>query len=225
MSFANGRYCTYLFSTEINHDRKTTINRLKNQCLSNLKNTVFNDPTFQAIAMGATSELGSHSLRKYAATWANQNGCSMDDVETRGRWKRNTRRTASRYVSVEQPHVDAKVEAILCVGGLIAYRLIADSGVTMEWVKEHVIPGISAHYGIDSTACDFLGLAPLWVCMEVTQQHQVPPTLLQKVITAYNLLNINIVEPAINPVQRVCLTVYNVNRQLCIDKIDNTNGD
>jgi hypothetical protein len=58
----------------------------------------------------------------------------------------------------------------------------------------------------------------------IPKQHQVPPGLLQKPIVAYNLLNINI-EPAINLVKRVCLSVYNANGQLCIDEIDETLGD
>jgi hypothetical protein len=80
---------------------------------------VFNDPEFGVIATGLVSELGCHSLQKYASTWSSHNGCTMDEIETRRRWKVNTRRTALRYISVKQPHVAAKVELVLCVGGPI----------------------------------------------------------------------------------------------------------
>ena len=70
--------------------------------------------------------LGTHSLRKFSATWARSNGCSVDDVDVRGRWKRNGRRVVDRYISLEQEYIDAKVESKLCIGGPIKYCLLAD---------------------------------------------------------------------------------------------------
>ena len=36
---------------------------------------------------GGEGALGSHSTRKFAATFARRSGCSRDDVDARGRWK------------------------------------------------------------------------------------------------------------------------------------------
>jgi hypothetical protein len=48
------------------------------------KEMAFNDTTFKIIVIGLVSKLRSHSLQKYAATWTNQNGCSIDDAKTCG---------------------------------------------------------------------------------------------------------------------------------------------
>ena len=74
----------------------------------------------------------------------------MDEIEVRGRWRSNTKRTLDQYVNVEQPHIDTKVEGVLCVGGPIRYKLVPDSGVTPEWLKLHVVPSIASVYDIDS---------------------------------------------------------------------------
>ena len=64
--------------------------------------------------------LGSHSLRKSAATHARQNGCSRDEIDLRGGWKKKTRQ-ADVYIDTEVPYPDAKVAGALCVGRLINY--------------------------------------------------------------------------------------------------------
>jgi hypothetical protein len=37
----------------------------------------------------STKPVGTHSNRKFASTYARRHGCSRDDVDARGRWKRN----------------------------------------------------------------------------------------------------------------------------------------
>ena len=165
---------------------------------------------------GAYQSLGSHSLRKFASTWARQNGCTMAEIEVRGRWRSNTKRTLDRYVNVEQPHIDTKVEGVLCVCGPIRYKLVPDSGVTPEWLKLHVVPGISSFYDNDSLLMG-LALPLLWASLDNTEQNRVLPSLSRRIQQAYKELRV--LDAAINPVQRVLLTVYQIQEPVCIDEI------
>jgi hypothetical protein len=124
---------------------------------------------------------------------------------------------AGRYVDVSQPYVDAKVESHLCVGGPIAYKLIADSGCNIDWLYASVVPGIVAHFGRQNSICEILGLALLWTCHEESEQYRVPPLLLQQVRDAYRSVKTEGSPP--NLVQRVCLTVYALQETLCINEV------
>ena len=42
----------------------------------------FDDPTFPKVP---DKPIGSHSIRKFPATYARSNGCARDDVDVRGR--------------------------------------------------------------------------------------------------------------------------------------------
>jgi hypothetical protein len=91
--------------------------------------------------------LGSHSLRKFPATWAAEHGCADREVEIRGRWKGHKNgRIVNRYISVEQLPTDAKVAGILAVGGPVAYKVKADSHVTHEFLLTIVVTSIKQHF-------------------------------------------------------------------------------
>jgi hypothetical protein len=64
--------------------------------------------------------LGTHSIRKFSATYTRRNGCQTDDIDARGRWKRK-RGVVDRYIDVAIPYADAKVASILAIGGPIKY--------------------------------------------------------------------------------------------------------
>jgi hypothetical protein len=53
----------------------------------------------------------THSIRKFAASWAINNGCNRDEVDNRGRWKRQ-RRTVDTYIDVYLSFPDAKVRTL-----------------------------------------------------------------------------------------------------------------
>ena len=64
---------------------------------------------------GATTVLlGSHSIRKYAATHARKCGCSKDEKDIRGRWK-SKGRVSDVYDDVELPYSGAYVRFLLLV--------------------------------------------------------------------------------------------------------------
>ena len=211
----NGRHCEYLFCSEVNANNKS-IARIKvtyrNNLLSVFEETEFKDVT----PPGTYQSLGSHSLRKYASTWSRQNGCTMDDIEIRGRWKTNTRRVLNRYVNVEQPLADARVQSALCVGGPMRYKLVPDSGITTQWIKIHVIPGITDYYEDDALGM-VLALPLLWASLDENESRRVPHLIAERIQHQYSL--IRVLEAAINPVQRILLTVYQIQEQLCIDEI------
>ena len=92
------------------------------------------------------ARLGSHSIRKYPATYARANGCTIDEINTRGRWKRSLRRMVDRYIDVEQPMIDGKVAAALCQGGPVKYILVEGSGISRDWLIANVVPGIASFF-------------------------------------------------------------------------------
>ena len=86
--------------------------------------------------------LGSHSIRKYAATHARKCGCNKDEKDIRGRWK-GKGRVSDVYDDVELPFPDAKVAEKLSIGGACYYLfpnedLIVNGGVVDEVVGNHI---------------------------------------------------------------------------------------
>jgi hypothetical protein len=70
--------------------------------------------------LASSSLLGSHSIRKYAATHCRRCGCNKDEKDIRGRWK-SKGRVSDVYDDVELPYPDAKVAEKLCIGGACLY--------------------------------------------------------------------------------------------------------
>ena len=87
--------------------------------------------------------LGSHSICKYAATYAHCCGVTKDEKDIRGRWK-GQGRVSDIYDDVELPYPDAKVAAILCGGGPCYYTTDAmfDTAMVDQFVLSHVVPNV-----------------------------------------------------------------------------------
>lgn len=101
------------------------------------------DSEFQELASAYHGSLGTHSIRKFPATWSAENGCQQHETETRGRWKgKKNGHVVNLYISVEQLPTDAKVAATLCMGGPIKYSIKADSGVTADFIGGEVCPNV-----------------------------------------------------------------------------------
>ena len=64
--------------------------------------------------------LGSHSIRKFAATHARRCGVTKDEKDIRGRWK-GKGRVSDVYDDVELPYPDCKVAEKLAMGGPCFY--------------------------------------------------------------------------------------------------------
>jgi len=98
---------------------------------------------------GGTDSLGSHSIRKFAATHARKSGCSKDDRDIRGRWKSRAR-VSDVYEDTELPFPDAKVAEKLCIGGACYYLFseeltnnAVDAGIsTIAMMKTFILSNV-----------------------------------------------------------------------------------
>jgi hypothetical protein len=178
-----------------------TADRAKARYQSALR-SIISDPEFKAISDKMEGELGSHSLRKFAAQMARENGSTMDDIEIRGRWKGagKGRRMVGRYVDPQQAFVDTKTAAALCVGGAIKYKCKSDAGLTKDWIRANVVKGISDSFGNDNKIADVLGPVLLWACFEPTVRDRVPENIRTRVEEAF--ASICVLEDGVNPVQK-----------------------
>jgi hypothetical protein len=115
-----------------------------------LMNKAWKHQEFVALSSQIKGSIGTHSVRKFPCTWAAGHGVSQDHTEIRGRWKgaRNGQ-TVNRYINVEQLPTDGTVASVLCIGGPIRYLCHPGCGLTLEWMHEHVVPGIYNHFKSD----------------------------------------------------------------------------
>ncbi len=100
----------------------------------------------------------THSSRKFPATYARNKGCNPDEVEIRGRWKKNGGRVVFRYMDVAELYEDAKVATALCVGGPVKYALKDGIDIGNEWLFENVLPNICKKIRNDTRLCCVLAL-------------------------------------------------------------------
>jgi hypothetical protein len=212
---ADGLRSVFLFSEDDNEE--TAPNRTKISYATTLRTHIFSNPVFLSQTGNQSEDLGSHSLRKYPATWASRNGCNVDEIDVRGRWKRNTRRIVDRYIDVKQEYMDAKVQAALCVGGPIKYKLVAGCGITKAWCNKYVVPGICQYFGNTNPICHVLALPILFACFDPELKLTVPADLLKRITDAYSL--IAVLPETLNPVQRVLLNIYRINESLQMDEL------
>ena len=106
----------------------------------------FNDTVgMEDFVMLARGQLGTHSIRKFLSTHARRNGCSRDDVNARGRWKR-AKQIVDSYIDVTLLYPDAKVAAVLCVGGPIKYTVRDGVSISADWIVQFVVPNIAIHF-------------------------------------------------------------------------------
>jgi hypothetical protein len=215
----NGNYSTLLFSDEKGNSNET-VSRLKSRYSNRLLTCILRDPEFvsTSISSTGTGNLGTHSLRKYPATYARAVGCTLDQIDVRGRWKRNSGRVVDRYVDVEQQYIDAKVAAALCVHGAVKYKFVPGSGLSYDWLHKYVVPGIAKFYGSDNnnTIASVLALPLLWACFDEYYSTKLPEWLIVKINNEYNKIK---KIPEKNPIMKVPLTVFEVNGLLCIEEL------
>ncbi len=85
--------------------------------------------------------------------------CLNDEVERQSHCKLD-KCQQDTYASVTIPYVDAKVAAKSCKGGAITYQLIDGSGITDDWILQHVAPNMRNH--LEQEFCIVFGHALLW---------------------------------------------------------------
>lgn len=205
-------YCTLLAlaihletntSNGLIHSSECRLFGIDKQIASKRFKAIVEDEDFEK--SGGNGELGSHSTRKFAATFARRNGCSRDDVDARGRWK-GQRRVVDMYIDSSLPFPDAKVAGSLCIGGPIKYVLRQDSRVSDDWIVENVTPGIAGVFPRSMAVT--LGKALLWgICDEEASEY-IDESMVQRVRAELRALNgcYTAVNPT-NPVKKVPLII------------------
>ena len=169
--------------------------------------------------------LGSHSIRKFAATFASRLGIGLPEIDYRGRWKSKDERehkVAAMYVNKDHAFVDATVAAVLCHNQPIAYRPHKDAvGVTPEWLQENVIPFLTQFYSHGCTPADnpvmVLAYPLLWAAMSPEMEGKMDPEHRQKIRDAYS--KIDSLPAGVNPVVRVGLRVGRVKDLVVINEV------
>ena len=165
---------------------------------------------------------GTHSVRKFASNIARGNGCSKDDTDHRGRWK-GADRQQDTYTDTTIPFVNAKAGASLCRGGAIAYLTRTESGITDEWLLDHVVPNLQTA-DVPRQACIVLGCALMWKVVEAATKpdegHNVPSSIMGRAMVAFkDLGDRNHLPSGTNPIRRANLGVAGVDAELHVFEV------
>ena len=155
---------------------RNAVKNIISQCRNRLRQVVWNNEEFKALEDedDEGEGVGTHSYRKHPSTYARACGCVADDVEIRGRWKQSGNRIVNRYIDVKQLFIDAKVAAVLCIGGPIAYKLREGVVLSDEWLFECVAPNIRRRFRADTRLCRVLALALLFASLDPELKESVP---------------------------------------------------
>ena len=194
------------------HDGGTLFGVKKTYCSQVLRD-IINDPDFPKVKPG---NLGSHSNRKFPATYARRKGCSRDDVDLRGRWKGN-KRIVDTYIDVSLPVPDARVAAVLCVGGAIKYGISPKSSVTDEWIVQNVSPNIARL--CPRQVAVVLGRALLWAIYDEEMSNVVPASMVARVKTIMSTFDPHLPEH-VNPIKKITLVISGAGACLQITEIE-----
>lgn len=192
-----------------------TATQAKQRVGRHLKTKIFNDPEFKALLDVIDELVGSHSIRKFASTHARRSGCSRDDLNVRGRWKR-FKQMVDTYVDPDIPYPDAKTAAALAIGGPVKYELLKGSGVDDCWLVENVLPETFKLHPCKKAVVT-LSKALLWACFDAEAQELVPLQIIKRVHTAYEA--IRKLDTTQNPVRKVPLVVCGHEGQLIIEEL------
>jgi hypothetical protein len=165
----------------------------------------------------ASMLLGSHSVQKYAATYAQRCGVSKDEKDTRGRWK-GQGSVWDIYDDVELPNPDAKVAEKLCGGGGPCFYLCnptLDVAMMNLFVLNHVVPNIKKQ--LPESACLVLGKALLWLIFSSVVDQYVLEDLKQE----WEHVRCDDVDAELNPIRQMAVVVSGDHGVVYIDVIGN----
>jgi hypothetical protein len=191
---------------------------------NHLERVVWNYNEFKALAQEDDEEgVGTHSYRKFPSNYARGCGTAPDhEIEIRGRWKsQGGTKVVFRYIDVKQLTIDAKVAAILCIGGPIKYKYKEGVNITDEWLFTNVCPNIRARFPNDSRLCKVLGMAMLWCAMDAEAGEAfTSQTMRDRITQAYIPTHPEISQP----ICKAALNVYRIQDTLMIDEIPGHDG-
>jgi hypothetical protein len=162
--------------------------------------------------------LGTHSFRKFASTFCRRNGCSKDEKDLRGQWKRRAR-TSDVYDDVELNWPDAKVASRLCVGGPCKYVVKEGAGVSNNFILQHVVPSICTRFS-DEVAL-VLGKALLWLVFSEENSY-VPGEVSERIHNAYSV--IRQLPENVNPIEKLLMVVTGDDAEVYFNEVGRAAG-
>jgi len=127
-----------------------------NRSVANILENILSSDHFTAIRPGS---LGTHSIRKGAATYASRFGLPRDWVRTRGRWRGHIEQVDT-YIDINLPYPDARVASILCGPQGPCKYTAKEVCVISNAAVEAMVPSIHALFGSDIARV--LALPLLW---------------------------------------------------------------
>ncbi|KAI2511670.1 hypothetical protein MHU86_2736 [Fragilaria crotonensis] len=164
------------------------------------------------------SMLGIHSIRKYAATFAQRCGVTKDEKDIRGQWK-GSGRVSDVYDDVELPYPDAKVAEKLCGGGPCFYVSDPALDATMmnTFVLSHVVPNIRKR--LPDSACLVLGKALLWLICSPVADEYIPNDFKRDVLLEWEHVCGADYDAELNPIKKMAVTVSGDHGEVFIDMV------
>jgi hypothetical protein len=197
-------------------------NNFKKAVSDGLRNFLFSD-SFHRSQPASQGPIGSHSFRKFSATRARRMGASKDDTNKRGRWKGRRCGEGDNYIDPVLPFQDGFVAGLLCFGGPVRYAL--QYPINADWLLTNVCPNINSLMGRDIAL--ILALPLLHATFEQSNNSTalrstyMPVTIVERIISAYRLLD-SVATPIINnPVKKIPLNISGREESLIItDAVD-----
>ena len=142
----------------------------------------------------------------------------QDDTDYRGRWK-NSRCQHETYADTDIGWIDAKVASSLCKGGPVAYVVDPLSGVTDQWILDHVVPNLTKKVIPEVTKV--LGHAVLFHVFDHSGKDAFPPHRHEQILEALADLGFrNQLAEGTNPVKRKPLVVSGHDSEVVMDLMD-----
>ncbi|KAI2501964.1 hypothetical protein MHU86_12517 [Fragilaria crotonensis] len=202
----------YVFSFSDDVDVPSGGQKAKNIAQTIFGQKVFKMEEFTRNADDSGCLLGSHSIRKYAATHARKCGCNKDEKDIWGRWK-SKGQVSDVYDDVELPYPDAKVAEKLCIGGACFYLFPNEDSSVNGGV-------------VDDAAGANIEMMKTFVLTQVVPniqefKHRIK-TELQEILTASG---VDVEGENYNPIHRVPVIVSGDQGSVFIDAIDNVEDD
>jgi hypothetical protein len=162
---------------------------------------VFKTSTFNKLKKG---NLGTHSLRKGAATYGSRNGVCKDFINRRGRWRRS-KQTVDVYIDPTLAYPDACAAVSLAgPAGPCAYKLKDGiTAVTTSMLVDQI--AVASKHTLGHEVAKTLALPLLWAAMEPSSSYPfdlMPQKVKERIIEAYTVAGGS---PSLNPVGRVGL--------------------
>jgi hypothetical protein len=184
-----------------------------NRSVSSVLDTIFSNEHFQQTRRGL---LGTHSIRKGAASYAARFGVCKDWISTRGRW-RGKKQQVDTYIEMLLPYPDARVASVLTgPRGPCKYAVKGGIHISDNTIKS-LVPKIHAAFG--GNIAGVLALPLLWAAFEgniTVNGHTFPiiPDQLTLLMKEQWMAAGN--SPVNNPIEKISLAVQQLGDQLAI---------